>query len=263
MSCRKSWLKLSERESVRTVAKVHLLMLVFMLSTAGVSAQAQAGEGRSYQVASFDRIYLNGNAQLHIAQVAALAQPQLVPVVAAGTRQALAGLRVESVDGTLYVDAGEQQDAQDLVIHLRVFRLKEVLNEGRGHVFADGLSTPALTLEGTQAGQFDLRRIKVEDLVVLGAGRARFQISGAAEHQFVDLKGVGRYHGSDLTSRSSQVNVSDRGQVDVYAEELLDIVVFGDATVRYSGKPWVITSTGARPGEQRKHVNVVQKGLKI
>ena len=74
----------------------------------------------------------------------------------------------------------------------------------------------------------------------LAGGQTEFQVSGTAEHQFVELAGVGRYSAGELASQTSHVNVRGAGQVKLWVDELLDVKVLGAARVSYSGSPWVL-----------------------
>lgn len=211
-----------------------LAALTLLLCAAATAAAERTSHSRDYQLQSFERVYLNGNAQLH------LVQGQPVPMTATGSVRSLDRLAFETADGALYIDAGEGQGAQPLVIHLAVEQLKEVVSEGGGQVLADGLTVHALALEGRGSGRFDLQGLDVGDLIVVGEGSTQFQVSGVAENQFVDLAGVGRYQAQQLASQTSQVSVRGAGMVDLWVEEVLDVNVFGSARVRYSGTPWVL-----------------------
>ena len=227
-----------------------LLALSMTLIASQAAAEPDGWGSQKFSVEQFERVYFKGNAQLHLVQKPALHNRlgRAGQIAIRGAPRSLEHLLIESVDGVLYIDAGDRQSAHELIIHLAVSQLKEVVSEGRGQIFGDGLTSHSLAIEGRGAGQFNLRGLRVADLTVIGNGETSFQVSGAAQHQFVDLGGVGRYMARELASQVSLVIVRGAGQVDIWVEEVLDVSVLGTARVRYSGKPWVskqISDTGA------------------
>jgi hypothetical protein len=223
---------------VKPSAAILISTCVVVFFSIQVRANQQVSEERF--VEPFEHIYLNGSAQLHLVQSRDGERQRTGHVRISGSPASLERLTIENADGVLYIDAGDRDDPEDLVIYLTVSVLSEVVTQGRGQVFADGLTLDSLSLEGHGSGRFELKRLDVEDLIVVGKGDSSFQVSGAVEHQFIDLAGMGRYQASELASQESQVNVRGAGQVDLWVEELLDINVFGAARVRYSGTPWVM-----------------------
>jgi hypothetical protein len=231
-----------------TVKVVIGLAIVLIAS----SAMPESGGwlNKRYNVDAFERVYFKGDAALYLVQDPDLyiQQARVGQIAAYGAADKLEQLTFESVDGVLYIDAGSHQAVNELVIYLAVSQLKEVVSEGRGQIFGDGLTLKTLALEGHGAGQFNFQHLRVADLTVIGNGATSFEVSGAAEHQFVDLGGVGRYMARELASQISLVNVREAGQVDIWVKKVLDVNVLGSARVRYSGKPWVlqqIYDTGA------------------
>ena len=224
------------------VVKPFALILIGVCVAGIYSVHAGATQSITEErhVEPFEHIYLNGSAQLHLLQGQLEEGQNTSNVRVTGSPASLARLTFENADGVLYIDAGDRDKVEDLMIYLTVSDLSEVVTEGRGQVFADGLTLDSLSLEGRGSGRFEIQRLVVEDLIVVGKGSSSFQVSGAVEHQFVDLAGLGRYQAGALASQESQVNVRGAGEVELWVEELLDINVFGAARVRYSGTPWVM-----------------------
>ncbi len=211
------------------------LLPTLALLAVGLAAQAAAGS-REYQVDAFERIYFSGDAQvwLHQASPAGIARAE-------GAPDRLEALSLETSDGVLYIDAGDAGAADDsLVIHVPVGTIKEIVNEGRGTLSGQDLRAAALAVEGHGAGQIHLDGLQVDDLVVVGVGATRFAMSGEARHQVVELSGQGTYDAAQLATETSQIDVRGTCIVELWVEELLDINLFGDARIRYSGTPWVM-----------------------
>ena len=201
---------------------------------------------RQYQFDNYQRIYLHGNAQLHLHQAEPGVDSQ---AMVSGASERLARLRFESADGVLYIDAGDAVD--ELVIEINVSELKEIVSDGNAQIYAQGLTQSNLALEGRGASKFELKQLKVDDLVVVGQGETEFEVSGSVAHQFVELAGVGQYRAEHLASQTSHVNVRGAGQIAVWVDELLDVTVLGAAKVSYIGTPWVLQQISGSGDVQR------------
>ncbi len=226
---------------VKLMMKVVIGSAMVLIASAAMS-ESGGWVNKRFNVNAFERVYFKGDAALYLVQDPDLLiqQARIGQIAAYGATDKVAQLTFESVDGVLYIDAGDHSEVHELNIYLAVSQLKEVVCEGRGQIFGDGLTLQTLALEGHGAGQFNFQHLRVADLTVIGSGATSFEVSGAAEHQFVDLGGVGRYMARELASQISLVNVREAGQVDIWVKKVLDVTVQGSAQVRYSGKPWVL-----------------------
>jgi hypothetical protein len=214
-----------------------LCVLLGLVYTAGFTA-ATTGLKQHLEVADYDRIHLVGTAQLVLVQEPDVSS-NVSDVTVSGETRSLRDLVIESSDGVLYIDTGENQHVDDILIYLNVKELKELFSRGSSLVEADGLNAESLTLESHGGGHIDFTQLQVADLTVVGEGASKFSVSGAVENQYVDLHGVGVYEAQGLASQTSQVNVHGSSRVELWVADLLDVSVFGNAAVSYSGSPWV------------------------
>ncbi len=222
---------------------IQMMCVLFgMIYAAGFTA-ATTKFDTAMQVADYERIHLIGNAQLVLVQEngssASAPDGGVSEVSVSGAPHSLRKLVIESSDGVLYIDAGDNQSIADVLIYLTVKELKELFSQGQSVVEADSLIGESLFIESRGGGHIDIARLDVADLTVVGAGASRFSVSGAVENQYVDLQGLGVYQAQGLASQTSQVNVYGSSEVELWVEELLDVNVFGSAKVSYSGRPWV------------------------
>lgn len=214
-----------------------LCVLLGLVYAAGFTA-ATTHFDTAMQVADYERIHLIGNARLMLVQ-ASEQSSGVSEVTVSGAPQSLRDLVIESSDGVLYIDARDNHSIGDVLICLTVKELKELFSQGQSRVEADGLTGESLIIESHGDGHIDIQHLEVADLTVVGEGASKFSVSGAVEHQYVDLHGVGVYQAQGLASRTSQVSVRGGSEVELWVEELLDVNVFGNAKVSYSGRPWV------------------------
>ena len=62
-------------------------------------------------------------------------------------------------------------------------------------------------------------------------------MGGEVEAQDIRISGSGDFRGQDLSTTSTSVVVSGSGDVDVRAEDELDVMISGSGSVRYGGDP--------------------------
>lgn len=213
-------------------ARVHpILAMLGLILTVGLQSPAWAQESRALTVGDFHRVHFSGAGTVH------LTQGPVTTLSAHGAPEALAALEVETRDGGLYIDT--RGPVADLVLHLQVAQLEELVSEGGGRFTGYGLHLDSLRLEGNGAGSFHLRGLEADELEVQGRGATRFFLSGQVGRQRVHLSGTGAYQAGELISNRISVSVAGASDVRLWADERLDVEVAGTADIRYAGSPEV------------------------
>lgn len=231
--------------------KLFWLLTLVVAPMAGVSSAV--AETRSYPVPEFNRIYFSGPGTVHLSQTVPQTKAQNVhlaqgtaTVRAQGSRDTLNQLIVEVSDGVLFIESFGY-DSHDLIVHLSIRELRELVSEG-GIVVADSLKVDDLTLEGKGASSFRLQRLEADELQILGSGSTEFSLSGHVNRQVIVLAGSGDYRARDLLSQSVEASVFGTGSITLAVAEMLDVRVSGPARVSYVGSPYVsqeISGAGA------------------
>jgi len=224
-----------------TLFAVQAVGIVYvLLFTAMAGAVSKERITQTYSVAPYERLDVRGAVDVRLVQVDLTAQNSSgshLEVQAAGSTVNLASLSLESVDGTLYIDGSAA--ANDIEVTLPVERLSEVVSDGAGHISGSGLRQAELVLDGSGAGRFSLNDLQVDQLIVNGAGSTEFSLSGFTRLQVVEMIGLSRYDAHALTSETSHIEVRGACHVDVWVNELLDVLVYGVARIRYGGDPMI------------------------
>lgn len=201
---------------------------------AQVPAQ-QLGE-RVESLTRFDHVYVTGNIDLKLVQSTDQVSNELRVRAERLDLEAVEDVLVEQVDRVLFIDAPRDGRYQ---VELVVGRLKELVFDGTGEITGEGIEGDGLLIEGRGDGDFDLRKLSVRDLVVVGTGQTRFRFSGTARHQSIELAGANIYAAHELQSTTSSVSASGQNDLVLQTSELLDVVVEGSGIVRYQGAPRV------------------------
>lgn len=225
----------------RIMLGVQTLGIVYALVFAFVADASAARSERHFEVTEFERLHIEGALEVVLEQadmVRGVRHPSRT-IDASGTAASLATLAVESSDGTLYIVAGDGATATNLTVHLAVGALVEIVSAGAPRVYGSGLQQRELALEGLGGGVFKLDDITVKELFINGAGSTRFALSGSTIHQVIDMTGVSRYAAPRLSSETSHIEVRGASEVQVWADELLEVIIMGAARVSYAGEPWV------------------------
>jgi len=86
----------------------------------------------------------------------------------------------------------------------------------------------------SSVGDLDLER-----LVLSVAGSAESNISGFATRQVFQIDGSADINHFGLDSNESEITINGSGNLELIAEEVLDITVNGSAVIKYKGAPQI------------------------
>jgi hypothetical protein len=192
-----------------------------LLLAAAVAALALAGceigdDGprttQTRNVADFTRIDNRDSVdvRLHVGE------PQRVRVRAG--EKVIDDVRTEVRDGTLHLTFDHDGfGGGDVVVEASVPRLTGIEASGSGDIDADGIDADA----------FEVR----------SDGSADIGLEGAVGRLALDLDGSGDADLADLVAREARVFTGGSGDVQVRADERLEVDVDGSGDVRYHGDP--------------------------
>jgi hypothetical protein len=165
-------------------------------------------------VADFTRIDNRDSVDLRLH----VGEPQRV-LVSAGEK-AIDDVQTEVHDGTLRVTFDHDGfGGGEVVVDVSVPTLTGIEASGSGDIDADGIDTPAFELSSEGSGDIAL--------------------AGTAGQLAVDLDGSGDADLAGLATREARVVLCGSGDVEVRADERLDVDVDGSGDVRYHGDPAV------------------------
>ena len=177
-----------------------------------------AGSGRvaseARPITDVREVVLSGFGRLVIAQgnrpaLVVTADDNLLPLI---TTHA-SGRRLTVATGAA------MQPRRDIVIHLTVRDLDEVVISGSGEV--------------------EIANIDTEWLRVVMSGSGTAVATGFAVEQRVLISGDGHYFGENLESRVARVEVSGDGYAVVWVRDVLDALVSGTGLIEFYGRPAV------------------------
>ena len=163
-------------------------------------------------VAAFTRIDNSDSVDVRLR----VGEPQRVRVVAG--EKVIDDVRTEVRDGTLRVTFDHD-------------------GFGGSDVVVDA-SVPELTAaEASGSGDIDVAGIDADAFELRSDGSADIALAGTAARLAVDLDGSGDADLADLAAREARVAVGGSGDVEVCADDRLEVVVDGSGDVRYHGDP--------------------------
>jgi hypothetical protein len=142
-------------------------------------------------------------------------EPQRV-LVRAGEK-VIGDVRTEVTDGTLRLTFDHDGFGGDVVVEASVPELTGILASGSGDVDADGITADAFEVRSDGSGDVAL--------------------AGTAGRLAVDLDGSGDADLVGLAAREAEVVAGGSGDVDVRADDRLDVSVDGSGDVRCHGDP--------------------------
>ena len=103
-----------------------------------------------------------------------------------------------------------------------------------------------LNLEITGSGDIDLL-INSENTDISISGSGNIYLEGGTIDQTISVSGSGNYDAFKFFSKKSEIDISESGDCNVYAQDNLFVTISGSGNVYYKGNPSVnsmITGSG-------------------
>jgi hypothetical protein len=222
----------------RALALLSTAWLTLALNTAG--AAPPASEGRLYLPGSFERLELDGSAQI------TLTQGERDQVFIVGDADVQRGVAIELANDRLRISpAGGWKfwKNERLQIEVQMRKLSRVSLSGTSDLHAPGrIRSEQLTVSISGSGQ-----VRFDDLE---AAHLHFDISGAGDGQLageVDdlslaVSGKGKLQAERLRATSAKVSISGVGNATLWVTDGLRVSISGVGTVDYWGQPQVVRS---------------------
>jgi hypothetical protein len=148
-------------------------------------------------------------------------------------------LRTRVTDGVLTIDHNGQcfRNTQPVVIRVTTDEVRGVSVSGSGSVLGENeIGSETLETGVSGSGSIDLT-VNATDLASTISGSGSTTLRGKATDHTVVVSGSGKVAAFDLETRRSKVTIEGSGTAEVFAIDVLDVVVSGSGTVTYRGNP--------------------------
>jgi len=123
-------------------------------------------------------------------------------------------------------------------------KLSQVRVFGSGKLNIEGVATDRLDIVVSGSGDIDVARLEAEEIEITINGSGYINLSGAVEHQRLEVNGSGKYHAPELHSRTAEIEVNGSGNVEVSVEEHLSTFLSRGGEVTYHAGPDLEIETG-------------------
>jgi len=215
-----------------------LAALALLLATTGA---APAREGRLYTPGAFDRLEVDGTAQVRVSQ------GDRDQVFVGGDEDAQRSVELQLKDNRLVLQPGgawKFWKKGRIQVEVQMRQLRQITLSGATDLQAAGpIRSERLGIAISGAGT-----VRFDDL---NAGALRFDISGAGDAQLagqvgelaLNVSGKGRLMGERMRAARAQVAISGVGNAQLWVTDRLAVSIAGVGTVGYWGRPEVTRST--------------------
>jgi hypothetical protein len=215
-------------------------MTVLALAIAGSAAAAHA-DNRSFPVTGFDRITVEGSANV----IVATGKP--VAVAASGSQKALDRLDIQVRGSTLVIGTkkgsgwGWNNDGK-VVVTVAVPMINTLAVSGSADIDVDRIKTASF--DSSVSGSGNLRVASVESDTVRSSvsGSGDIKVSGRCGALRVDVAGSGNIDAAALRCTTLNASVAGSGNLDAFATQTASISVAGSGDVRVRGGAQCSTS---------------------
>ncbi len=189
-------------------------------------------EVRSYDVADFNRIHLEGGYSI------ILKQSDECGLEIRADEDAFSYIDVDSDNETLKLRITKKKfDFNKLELYITFKDLTDLHIEGGAKLETKGyldLNDFDIHVEGGAKIEMEL---KVDELDVLGEGGVSFDFTGVANRVDARISGAGHFDADELKAKDVIVEIEGVGAGSVYATETLKAIIEGIGKIKYKGEP--------------------------
>jgi len=211
-----------------------LVSKLFAVPVEHVEKQWDDTDTRTYQVAPFTKIYLDGAYKVILEQGK---QP---------------GLRIKTDEENFqYIDVKSDAQSLNLKVTKKHFNFDELI------LYITFQDLEKLAIEGgislETKGYIDLKdfylhveggasvemNVKADRFKVVGQGGVKFELDGIANELDASISGAGYLDAGDLKTKITDIKIEGVGAGVVYATDQLNATISGVGKIRYKGDPKV------------------------
>lgn len=216
-----------------------LAALALMLATAGV--QAQTPQGKLYTPGTFDRLEIDGAANVK------LTQGDRDQVFIAGDSDAQQSVEFELRNNRLQIHpAGNWKFWRNsrLQIEVQMRQVNQVSLSGASDLHAPGpIKTENLKVEISGAGLVRFDELNAASLKFDISGAGDGQLTGQVGDLILSVSGKGKLLAEQLRAARAKVSISGVGNANLWVTDDLKVSISGVGTVDYWGRPEVKRSS--------------------
>lgn len=225
----------------RIVLLISLIAAAFALSACGIRVTRGSGimATETRAVSDFDAIQIDGFGNLVITQ----GDTESLKIEAEDN--ILSHITSKVKGSTLYIGYEDNRwktnifPTESVTFYISVKDLRSIDLSGAADIEMETLKTDQLSLNVSGAGNTEIDNLQAERLDVTYSGAGKCRLGGEVQDQNIRFSGLGDYNADNLRSQTASVILSGAGNVEIWAEESLNIEVSGAGNVEYWGNPRV------------------------
>lgn len=192
--------------------------------------------GENHQVLSFRKIIVETEATVILSQDNA----QRVLVQADDNLQNLIETKIEN--GTLSISVPKcVNPTKNITVFVSMKDIDELTLSGNGKILASrSITSDNIKFVVSGSGEIRFDELHAENITTQVLGSGSITLRGNAITHTIESVGSGAVHAYELKAINSKLSVVGSGSCEINADNLLDVKITGNGSVRYHGKPEVI-----------------------
>jgi hypothetical protein len=220
---------------------VRTILLVSLYAFGVGTVEAQSQPGRTYAPGAFERIILDGAAQVRLSQ----GSKDEVFVVGDDEVQEAVDVRLSGNRLVIHPTGNWKFWNKDrLQVSITMRSLTQLIISGASDVHAAGpFKAESLTVHISGSGLVRFDELSAKELRFNVSGAGDGQIVGQVDDMSLNLSGKGKMLADQLRAARARVNISGVGNAQLWVTESLRVNISGVGTVDYWGQPQVSRHT--------------------
>lgn len=144
------------------------------------------------------------------------------------------GVQVQNTELNIYMSDATTQIERPIVVHVYYKDMSEIDIAGSVILKADHLRAPQLDLSATGASQI-MAQVDTDRLEIEGSGSSKFNLSGTAKKQKMDVSGAVVYNAGGLRSVEADVIASGSASLSLHVSKKIVGELSDTASLAYKG----------------------------
>lgn len=213
-----------------------VLVAIFVLNACMFSNKRVKGKGditvESRNVSNATKIKVAGSMNVYLSEgpmaVKIEAQPNIIKYIVTDVENGWLELKTQ--------DDIDLNTPEPVTIFVTIPSITAINVAGSGNVYGESkfISEKSLKMQIAGSGDInvDVNTPEVESNI---AGSGNIKVSGETKEVNVNIAGAGNYNGANLKAENASVKITGSGDVEVFADVLLDAKIIGSGSIRYKG----------------------------
>jgi len=215
-----------------------LIAIIIILAFVPIVAlySCERGSGRiiekTFDITNFDAIVFEGNGIVYLSQ----GNEDIIKVET--DDNIMPSMKIKKNDGIVFISTSRNVCTNVMKVYVTARNIAKLGISGSGDIIGQTpIKGKALRIRIEGSGDIKLKGLDLDFFSAILNGSGDLRLQGKANQSEFKIAGSGDIYSYDFVSKSSDVNISGSGDVQINVSESLNVNIDGSGDVHYKGSP--------------------------